>query len=766
VSFGDAGGGRRAGALVATLVALGCALAGPAAAGAESFEVNSAADEVDAVPGNEFCLTGSGKCTLRAALEESNLLEEGEDAISFDKSVFDGGPGATISLGSTLPTIKGVVSIVGECVLTGDFVRPCVGVDGPNASDPALIVKDTSDVTIVGLAITGAETGVEVVGTPRFKALSVWLGVKLDGSAGGNGTGILLGLGSNNGRIGNEGETNVFAHNSADGLDLQGAKNVRVMGGYFGVGPDGTTPAANGGDDIEIVSLEGFEAVGNTIGTQVSAAGAATPKCDGGCNVISGAGGSGIDLEGDGGEEFPAATTTVVGNYLGLDASGTAAVPNVEDGVHVGQAARTVIGGPRVSEANRFAGGATAVAAGPSANNLVVRGNSIGIGADGGSVAAPDAGIAVNSAGLASTAAEAVLAGNEIMMQGGVAIDLEGLGGWIVGNEISGAGTGISTTDPTEEHGNLIEGNLIADSAGNGILVESSFNEILGNEISGSGGAGILFEGAHTFLGFGVSGNLVGGNVEADENVIAGSGGPAIEIVNLNNTNNEVARNWGFANGGPFIDLVAANPATEPAGPNKGIKPPVFAAVGQFEADGFGAEPGARIRIFRKASSEAGEIASFLGEAIADEEGEWKVAYDAAIPAGTIVAATQTAAGSGTSEPTTARTPAEPHAVAVACTSATGCGAAAKPPPVPQTKILKGPKGKKLAKATIAFKFKAGVDGSGFQCRLDGGQFERCHSPKVYTGLKPGKHRFEVRAINSAGQVDATPAKLKFTVLG
>ena len=100
-----------------------------------------------------------------------------------------------------------------------------------------------------------------------------------------------------------------------------------------------------------------------------------------------------------------------------------------------------------------------------------------------------------------------------------------------------------------------------------------------------------------------------------------------------------------------------------------------------------------------------------------------------------------------------------------ACALSSGCGGPVPVPPIPQTKLFKGSKGKKLAGATVAFKFKASVGGSGFQCRLDGGKFAKCHSPQVYTGLKPGKHRFEVRAINSAGRSDPTPAKQKFTVL-
>jgi CSLREA domain-containing protein len=767
VLFGEVGGKGVAGALVAALIALACAFAMPAVAAAEEFTVNSTADGEDAAPGDEFCKTAAAECTLRAAIEESNTLG-GEDTIRFDKALFDGGPGGTIALGSTLPTIEGIVSIVGECVLAGDFVRPCVGVDGPDTSEPALIVKNTEFVKVVGLAITGAETGIEVIGTRKFQALSDWLGVKLDGSAGGNGTGILLlGPGSKESQIGNEGETNVFGNNTADGLDIHGVSGVRVMGGYFGVGPDGATPAPNGGKGIEIAAFGGAEAIGNRIGTQVEAQEAATPECDGGCNVIAASGSSGIDLEGDSSDgESAAADTTIVGNYIGLDASGSLAIPNAADGVRVGGAARIVIGGPRVSEANRFAGGNSAVSAGPAAANLVVRGNSIGVGAGGGSLEPPDTGIVVNSQGLPGPAAEAVIGGNELRMQGGVAVDLEGFGGWIVGNEISGAAIGISTLDPTEGHGNLIEGNLIEDSALNGIFIESSFNEIVGNEVVGSGGAGIRLEGAHSLLGFGVNSNLVGGSTEADENLIAGSGGDAIEILNLEKTNNEVARNWGFANGGLFIDLVSAVPATEKKGPNKGIKPPIFTVATQSKAAGFGAEPEAKIRVFRKASAEAGEIESFLGEAIADKEGVWDVVYDAPISPGTIVAATQTGPGAGTSELAVVTTPAGPRADSPArpCALIGGCGGVA--PAIPQTKIFKGQKRKRLTTTTAVFRFESNLAGSSFQCKLDGGPFRNCHSPKVYTGLKPGKHRFEVRAANSAGQVDASPAKLKFTVLG
>ena len=553
-------------------LALACALLAPAVASAESYEVNSTTNEADETLGDFVCLTAGGKCTLRAALEEANASVGEFDVVGFDEELFDGDAGGTIAPTASLPKIVDPISIEGECVIA-NVLRPCVGVDGPGPTEPALSVENTEEVEIDGLAITGAETAIAVTGTPRFKAFNNWFGVELDGSAGANATGILLGPGSNRARIGNPSFRNVFANNSGVGLDILGAANASVMNGYFGVAPDGITAAANG-KDIEVTADtgSGLEASGTTIGNQLSPEALATADCDGGCNVISGSGSSGIDLEGEPlEEEAPAATTTIVGNYVGLDAGGTVSVANAGDGIHVGQAARTVIGGPRTSEANHFGAGDTAVDAGPAAANLVVRGNSIGVAADGASVAPPSDGIQVNSEGLPSAAAEATIAGNEIRLQGGVGIGQNGLGGWIAGNLIAGATTGIATSG-YEERGNLIEGNLIEGSEVNAILVENELNEVLGNEILDSGGAGIKLLGVSPFRTFG---NRVGGDTEAEENAIFGSGGAAIEIANIEkNSNNEVARNWGEATAGPSSTSSRSHPKPNRKAPTTGSRRP------------------------------------------------------------------------------------------------------------------------------------------------------------------------------------------------
>jgi VCBS repeat-containing protein len=68
---------------------------------------------------------------------------------------------------------------------------------------------------------------------------------------------------------------------------------------------------------------------------------------------------------------------------------------------------------------------------------------------------------------------------------------------------------------------------------------------------------------------------------------------------------------------------------------------------------------------------------------------------------------------------------------------------------------------------TAAFTFTGDGTGSSvasFEAKLDGASFAPAMSPVTYTGLADGAHAFEVRAIDAAGNVDATPASFTWTV--
>jgi hypothetical protein len=66
---------------------------------------------------------------------------------------------------------------------------------------------------------------------------------------------------------------------------------------------------------------------------------------------------------------------------------------------------------------------------------------------------------------------------------------------------------------------------------------------------------------------------------------------------------------------------------------------------------------------------------------------------------------------------------------------------------------------------TITF---TGIDNVGirsFQCSLDGKPFANCSSPITFNNLAFGTHTFQVRAIDTAGNEDPTPATFTWTVL-
>ena len=88
------------------------------------------------------------------------------------------------------------------------------------------------------------------------------------------------------------------------------------------------------------------------------------------------------------------------------------------------------------------------------------------------------------------------------------------------------------------------------------------------------------------------------------------------------------------------------------------------------------------------------------------------------------------------------------------------------PPPdttAPDTSILSGPQAQTGATgATLTFS--ASEAGATFQCALDGAAFNTCVSPLVLTNLSVGVHQLRVRAIDAAGNADATPATYNWRV--
>jgi hypothetical protein len=90
----------------------------------------------------------------------------------------------------------------------------------------------------------------------------------------------------------------------------------------------------------------------------------------------------------------------------------------------------------------------------------------------------------------------------------------------------------------------------------------------------------------------------------------------------------------------------------------------------------------------------------------------------------------------------------------------------------PETEITKSP-ANQSNKSKAKYKFTSDESGSSFECALKGGRLDEavknfgdCDSPRTYKYLDRAKFKFQVRAIDASGNVDPTPAKDKFKVVG
>jgi len=391
-----------------------------------------------------------------------------------------------------------------------------------------------------------------------------YIGITPNNTVFGNGTGISL-SGADANWIGgdrNSLERNVISGNETDGITVRGNGNT-ISGNYIGLTVDGMAEAGN----ITGINLLGGQ--GNLIG------GLNTDPAHPRGNAIGGQeDGYGITQGGGSGNQ-------ILGNYLGLNAAGTAAVPNFS-GVFISAGGGITLGNGTPEGRNVMAGnlhyGSTMGHNGitPTSGH-VIRGNYYGTNA----------------------------AGTEVIPNGNAALWIEGahdsrIGGTAPGegNVINGLLNGIYMINPTAA-GNTIVGNWIgilpngalpAQFLENGIAIGNSAN---GNSIGlkNSGGQGNLI--AHVSNGIlvdsagaihnGIFGNTVCGF--ADYAIIlrnGGNGGKATPQILFA----DAGRVSGTAQANDYIEI--------------------------FTSDRTGAHEGGSLR--------------YLGSGTADESGSWSIA--------------------------------------------------------------------------------------------------------------------------------------------
>ena len=506
-----------------------------------TFTVNSTAD-----PGDGTC--DATECTLREAIAAANA-NAGTDTIVF---TIPGTGRHTIKPASALPTIADPLTIDGY---TQPGASPNTNPPGQGTNAVLMIELDGSSAIagVIGLTIVASDSIVRGLVINRFGGYGIsigtngrnvvegnFIGTDATGTAdlGNTWSGVAISATSNNVIGGTTAAArNVISGNNSSGVFVSGsgATGNRVEGNLIGTDATGTSVLGNSQDGVLVV---GLGVSSNVIGGTAPAA----------RNVISG-NGTGVQV-------FSGATgTTIQGNFIGTDVTGTADVGNTTNGVIINGTSDNLIGASSPGAGNVISGNNQNGVhfEGSSATGNHVEGNYIGTDATG-AVALGNSGSGVyingapsNTIGGTMSASRNVISGNA---QKGVTI----VGGNATGNLIQGNFIGTDVTG-TAALGNCSDGVTLNAAPSNRIGGETaearnviSGNRLAGVEIVGPSAAGNLVQG--NFIGtdatgssdlgnrlFGVninqaSGNTIGGTAVGAGNVISGNDQEGVLITN------------------------------------------------------------------------------------------------------------------------------------------------------------------------------------------------------------------------------------------
>ena len=344
---------------------------------------------------------------------------------------------------------------------------------------------------------------------------------------------------------------NVISGNLANGVGIEASTLVAdptsgnvVEGNLIGTAADGITRLGNRVDGVFV-----SDAPGNTIGG--TAAGAR--------NVISGNGSNGIRILG------PSASTSVLGDYIGVDATGLAALANSQSGVDLEGATGVIVGSPVGLGRNVISGnGSSGITIGGGSSGNLVAGNDLGVAVDRLTVRGNNqsgvliAGASIgNTIGGTTSGAGNVISGNSV----GVTITNAGTSANLVEGDTIGLAVDGSTSVGNLGFGVLLLGGVTGNTIGG--VSAGARNVISANGqgigIIGPGSTGNLIEGDYVGLDAsgsqprgnlqlgiflnGAADNTIGGTSSGAGNVISGNTGVGLFLFGPNSTGNLVAGN-------------------------------------------------------------------------------------------------------------------------------------------------------------------------------------------------------------------------------
>ena len=505
----------------------------------------------------------SGPGSLRAALYYA--LDHPGTAVTFNIPTSDPGfaggvftiqptdnfPGlmrATILDGSSEPTNSNPNGP--EIVLNGALCDPVsVSSDGLHLTGTNCVVQS--------LIINGFPGSAIVIAGTNATGNSVrgcYLGVNASGTAAVTNRydPVALFGGASRNTIGgtNAAARNIISGSAANGLTIRdaGTRSNTVAGNYIGVNASGTAALPNANAGVLIYG----GAQGNSIGGTAAGAG----------NVISG-----NLYEGLGIADPNTSGNLVQGNFIGLNAAGTAAVPNSWSGVSIFNGAiSNTVGGTSAAARNVISGNTLQglILAQPGTSGNVVAGNYLGLNAAGTAAVANGwsgvqlfGGAQGNTIGGPTAAARNVISGNSF--QGVLLSDPATVGNLIAANYIgvNPAGTAalangwsgveISQGAATNTIGGASggAGNVISGNGNYGLTLGGNGNVAAGNFIGldATGTFAVANSWSGVAVGGGARGNVIGGTSASAANVVSGNLNYGVTLAGTNTSGNLVQGN-------------------------------------------------------------------------------------------------------------------------------------------------------------------------------------------------------------------------------
>ncbi len=515
--------------------------------GADPDSTNSTAFETTVVNaiGRTLVVTNTndeGEGSLRQAITDSNSDLGDVDRIHFNIP----GPGPhTIAPLSPLPTVTQPVIIDGttEPNFAG---TPVIELNGNGLTGNGLTITGGS-VTVRGLVINRfGGAGISIPNSSGNVIAGNFIGVDVTGTTARANGGAGVAISSGNNTIGGTtaADRNIISGNQGTGVSILGggANGNRIQGNYIGTNVTGTSAVPN----LQLQSgIHINSGSGNIIGGTAAGAGNV---------VVSGSSTHAVTII-----EAAANGNSVQGNFIGTDATGLVRLAGTGIGVDVVRGVNTVIGGAGAGR-NVISGNGTGIQLRTGATGNIVQNNFIGINATG-TAAIPNTllGITIsdsatnNTIGGTAAGTGNVISGNTGV---GISVSLNSSGNVIQGNLIgtnaagtaaignSSQGIQIDNSVNTQVGGTAAgAGNVISGNAQNGIRivnVNAVGTHIEGNRIgtNAAGTAAVPNGVAGVTVLLGAGNTTIGGTLPGASNLISGNSGAGVSIASgsANNT--------------------------------------------------------------------------------------------------------------------------------------------------------------------------------------------------------------------------------------